>query len=259
MRKVLLPLLLTALVLPARADTGAMSLQVDWAVDGAVTVGAVVLVGVGEFGSDSLAPSSCRWCSTTGLDADARKSLRWSNAKVAGDLSNVLLLSMPVGITAYDFFTARAAGGRMRQTADDLLVIAEAVAVTGVATEIAKYAVARQRPYAFYGAGTSSRDDHLSFFSGHVSTTFAMAAAGGVVAQTQGYSGWPWVYGIGFTAAATTSYFRMAADKHWLTDVLASAAAGTAVGIGLPWLHRRAVQHVRLLPMPGGLTVAGRF
>jgi membrane-associated phospholipid phosphatase len=68
------------------------------------------------------------------------------------------------------------------------------------------------------------------------------------------------VYGIGFTAAATTSYLRMAADEHWLTDVLAGAAVGTAVGIGLPWLHRRAVaRHVQLSPMRGGLALAVRF
>jgi len=236
-------------------------LEVSWAHDGAITGGALVLVGVGELGSGSLAPSSCRWCSTTGLDASIRGTLKWSNTNLAGSFSDALLLSMPAGIAAYDFLATRAAGGTLRQTGDDLLIISEAAAIAGVGAEVGKYVAVRQRPCAYYGSGTGDRgDDHLSFFSMHSTATFAMAAASGMVAQARGYSGWPWVYGAGFTVAATTSYLRLAADQHWLTDVLAGAVVGTTAGIGLPWLHRRAASsHVRILPMPGGLALSGAF
>jgi membrane-associated phospholipid phosphatase len=70
----------------------------------------------------------------------------------------------------------------------------------------------------------------------------------------RGYAGWPWVYAGGFTAAAAVGYLRMAGDKHWLADVAAAAAIGTASGLLTPLLlHRKEA------PAPGqpslGLTV----
>ena len=66
---------------------------------------------------------------------------------------------------------------------------------------------------------------------------------------------------IGFTAAAATGYFRMAADKHWLTDVLTGAATGTAVGLLVPWLHRRedGPPRVTLAAGPRWVGINGRF
>jgi membrane-associated phospholipid phosphatase len=53
----------------------------------------------------------------------------------------------------------------------------------------------------------------------------------------------------------------MAADKHWLTDVLTGAATGTAVGLAVPWLHRKRPggRALRLSIVPGGLAVAGEL
>jgi membrane-associated phospholipid phosphatase len=94
-----------------------------------------------------------------------------------------------------------------------------------------------------------------------VRVAFSAAAAGGTVARLRGYQSWPWVCAVGFTGATLTGYFRMAADKHWLTDVLASAAVGTGVGMLVPWLHGGGpvAASLRLLPAPGGLAVAGEF
>jgi membrane-associated phospholipid phosphatase len=82
-----------------------------------------------------------------------------------------------------------------------------------------------------------------------------------MLAQLRDDPAWPWVYGVGFTAAAATGYFRMAADKHWLTDVLTGAVTGTAVGLAVPWLHRRRPDGhaLRLSVVPGGVAVAGEF
>jgi membrane-associated phospholipid phosphatase len=144
------------------------------------------------------------------------------------------------------------------------------MAVTGVFTQLVKLTVARQRPFA---SGTPpsadpGADARVSFWSSHASVAFAAAAAGGTVARLRGYSGWPWVYGVGFAAAAATSYFRVAADQHWLSDVVAGAVVGTAVGIALPLLHRGGQQSstgddvaglVSFAIIPGGLSVSGRF
>lgn len=250
---------LLASATPSRSDEP-RPLDVSWTLDGAVTGAALAAWGVSELAKGSLAPASCRWCSADGLDIRARNAVAWSNKKTAASLSDALQLAVPVGVAAYDVLAARGAGS-LDEPAKDVLVIAEAVAFAGVLTETAKYTFARVRPYAYFGHGDTARDDHLSFWSGHTVVAFSAAAAGGTVAQLRGYQGWPWVYAAGFTGAAFTGYFRMAADKHWLTDVLASAAVGTATGILVPWLHRarpRAVT-LRLLPAPGGVAVGGEF
>ena len=47
-----------------------------------------------------------------------------------------------------------------------------------------------------------------------------------------------------------TGYLRLAADKHWLTDVLAGAAIGATVGILVPLLfHGRRAESVEVTPV----------
>jgi membrane-associated phospholipid phosphatase len=41
----------------------------------------------------------------------------------------------------------------------------------------------------------------------------------------------------GVPLAAATGYFRLAADRHYLTDVLAGAGVGLAVGYAVPALN----------------------
>ncbi|MGC4000179.1 MAG: hypothetical protein QM767_23180 [Anaeromyxobacter sp.] len=45
------------------------------------------------------------------------------------------------------------------------------------------------------------------------------------------------------------------APAHWMTDVLAGAAAGTAVGVSVPLLQSRLVKGVTLVPAPGGIAL----
>jgi membrane-associated phospholipid phosphatase len=61
----------------------------------------------------------------------------------------------------------------------------------------------------------------------------------------------------------------MGADKHYLTDVLVGAAAGTLFGVGVPLLlHGRASSDgptprsnvsMRMSGVPGGLLLSGQF
>ena len=61
--------------------------------------------------------------------------------------------------------------------------------------------------------------------------------------------------------ATATAVLRLAADKHWATDVLTGLVLGAAVGVGVPLLlhGKEGGPRVQLAPMPGGLAVAGRF
>jgi membrane-associated phospholipid phosphatase len=249
--------LLASLAAPAGAEEPP-SITVDWKVDGAVTGAALALWIGSELARDQLTPGTCRWCTPPRLDAWARDQLAWSDPRAARTASDVLVVGVPVGLAVYD---AMEVGGG-HAAAADLLVMAESIAVAGVLGQATKFMVARARPYALHGTLPSEgADDRRSFYSGHTTVAFAAAASAGMLAQLRGDQHWPWVYGVGFTAAAATGWLRIAADKHWLTDVLMGAATGTAVGLTVPWLHRSRSSQAPASPSvaPRFLVLSGRF
>jgi membrane-associated phospholipid phosphatase len=79
-----------------------------------------------------------------------------------------------------------------------------------------------------------------SFPAGHNGSAFAIAAAGGTVATLRGYRLAPLVWIVGGAIAFGTTYLRMAADRHYFTDLTVGAALGIGTGIAIPLLfHRR--------------------
>jgi len=251
-------LLAASLAAPAAAEERPTPVSVDWAVDGGVTGGALALWIGSEAAKDQLAPPECRWCQTSSLDARVRDLVVWSSTKGAANASNAMVVAVPLGVAVYDGVRVGSLGAAL----PDVLLIGEAVALSGLIAQGTKFIAARQRPYAYHGTQPlEGVDDHLSFYSAHTTIAFSAVAAGGMLAQLRGDPAWPWVYGVGFTAAAATGYFRMAADKHWLTDVLAGAATGTAVGLAVPWLHRNpsAAGAIRISPAPRGVVLSANL
>lgn len=124
----------------------------------------------------------------------------------------------------------------------DLLLVLEAAGIAVDLNQVAKFAVGRQRPFVRYGDPDRARDpdDNLSFYSSHTGLAFSLAASAGTVSSLRGYRCAPWVWAVGMSLAALTAYLRVASDEHYLTDVVAGAAVGTAVGIAVPrLLHGR--------------------
>lgn len=186
-----------------------------------------------------LAPSSCHWCDPTAADVWTRDKLLWrSDLNAASTLSHLTTygLTPAVGAGLLLINTDRSSGGII----DDLTPIAEAFTLSRWASRILKLSIGRQRPYAHYGAAMDS-DDNLSFPSGHATAAFAVATSAGVVAHMRGYSSEPYVWIAGMTLAAASGYLRIAADRHYLTDVVGGAVLGTAVGLTVPLLMRRDV------------------
>jgi membrane-associated phospholipid phosphatase len=250
-------LLFTVLPAPSRAD----ELSVDVPATGAVAGAALATFGVLELTGDRLTPPTCRWCEPPPLDENVRLHLRWNDTQLANNLSNVALAMVPAALVVTDFVLA---GHDLPRFGEDMLVVVEAISVTAVATDVLKYATARRRPYAWASGVRNEPGADNSFVSGHASAAFSSAAAFGTVAMLRGYPGWPIIYAAGFTGATAVSYFRMAADKHWLTDVAAGAALGTAIGVGMPLLlHRKEggadQRSASLVITPMPLGVAGVF
>lgn len=106
-----------------------------------------------------------------------------------------------------------------------------------------KHLARRTRPYARFcepqhDSDLCGRDAKLSFYSGHTSVAFAAAVAAGSIADFHHQPNRKWVWASGLTLATATGALRVAADKHYTTDVLAGAAAGTLAGWLIPKLHR---------------------
>jgi membrane-associated phospholipid phosphatase len=232
-------LLAMAVAFPARAEPP--PLRYDARGDGALAAGGAVLWIASELAKGKLAPSSCRWCAENGLDGGARDLLLWGRTDRAARASDVLAFGLvPAGIAAHQLLAARAAGDA-KEGLVDLLIVAEAAALSMDLNQVVKLSAGRQRPFVHHGnfrdAGRSPEpDDNVSFYSGHATLAFSLAAAAGTVSDLRGYRSAPFVWGAGMTVAAAVSYLRIAADKHYLTDVLAGAALGTAAGVALPRL-----------------------
>lgn len=221
-------------------DTSVRELRYDLTMDGAVTA----IVTAGYLGTalleDHLAAEECRWCSVNAFDDWGHRNLAWSDRGAADTASSVTayaatpLIAFGLGaVAAHD-------SGAFAGFPIDALIIAEATSVSAMLTQIVKFTAGRQRPDAHYAAtGVTRPEDTTSFYSGHTSIAFALAVSSGTVASMRGYRLAPLIWGAGLAAAATTGYLRVAADKHYLTDVIAGAVIGSAIGFGLPYLAHR--------------------
>jgi len=259
---------LLAVLVPLAAAGGApRSLRYDIGGDGALTAAAVAAWVGSEVAKPVLAPTRCRVCAPNRLDAGVREELVSGYGDRARHASDVLAFGLlPAGLAAHQILGARA-GGDVDAGFVDLLLVAEAASLASVLNQAVKYAVGRERPFVHHRNWRDpdrrpDADDNLSFYSGHTTLAFSLAAASGTVSSLRGYAGAPWVWAGGLGAATAVGYLRIAADRHYLTDVLAGAALGTAIGIAVPrLLHGRergpgASAQAATAPIPVGFAVA---
>jgi membrane-associated phospholipid phosphatase len=251
-------------VAPASAPAPKLTkLSYDWTVDGIVTGGLAVSTLTLMLLDRSLAPLDCKWCVPGSIDGDISRSVMWSNPTTANTLSNVMQFAVPVGVMGFGLIQAYRLDDPEAGWAG-VLLITEATSLAMLANTIVKYSVGRARPYVWKGTPDlypSATDANVSFFSGHVTFVFAVVVSGSTLFFMQDMPGAPWVLGFGLAAASFTAYLRMAADKHYLSDVLVSAGVGSLVGWAVPYLFHRpgrkgAPQAGDLMPAPGGIAVA---
>ena len=239
----------------------------------AITVGGGLYLSSETFLKDDLVPSACRSCAPWGFDGSVREALLWDEPARAATLSNLsgYLLSpiAGLGLPMIAAFTADETDGvRFERWLDDAIPILESAVLSALVNQIVKLSVGRQRPFVHFGdpARPAELDDNLSFYSGHTTLTFAIATSAGVVAHRRGYRLEPLVWSAGYALAAATGYLRIAADKHYLTDVVTGAAAGAALGLAVPLLlhphlssHTPLGSQVSVVPTGNGLAVLGQF
>ena len=213
--------------------------------------------GLGWIGSElakpALAPATCRWCDAdssgkdalNGFDA-AGRSLRWSNPRLADTLSSLdAFVLLPVALLGLDALAARR-DHALDGWPVDALILVETVAAQAALNQLVKFAVGRERPFVHVLPDGEKRltpapsDNNLSFYSGHSSLAFSLAVGAGTIAHLRRYRSEPVIWAVGLPLAAGAAYLRMAADKHYATDVIVGSIAGAALGFAVPWLHGRA-------------------
>lgn len=270
----LAPLVLAASLATAQTNVHALK---EWSLGDSIASGSGLVLWLGtELLKPALAPPACRWCDADATGADALnafdawgRGVRWSlasqnTADFASTLSLVALV--PLGLGANWWLASRE--GSSRAAIEDTLIVAEAVVFAADADQLVKFLAGRQRPFvhvlpaAQKLATSSPSDNNLSFFSGHTTLAFALMVGLGTVAELRGYRD-AWIFwAIGVPLACVVPYLRMAADKHYLTDVIAGAAIGSAFGWWVPrWLHPRigGAGSWSLSLSPGGAAIQARF
>jgi membrane-associated phospholipid phosphatase len=234
-------------------------LTIDMSTNAWVTGGLLAFTGATQYYADELSRSACQWCTPGPFDVNARSRLVWGDIASAGTASDVTMVALPVADALALFFMARADKAGGREVTEDLLVFTEGVAVATALMQVAKFSTLRLRPDSWAAGGGTSSGSRMSFWAGHASSAFAMAAGATQVARMRGRAGWGWLAAASFAGAATVGYLRIAADRHWTTDVMVGAVVGTASGLVVPLLvfHQADERKpaVTLVPAPGGLAL----
>ncbi len=205
-----------------------------------------------------LAVKECRWCGVDSIDSSARNAVHWKDVNLAGTFSTLdAYVAAPILGLSLLYFADKDAS--WRRLIDDTVPVFETVVLSETFVNLIKITSGRQRPYAHFGDPTKdvpTSDDNASFVSGHSALGFAITTSAGMICHWRHYWTEPYVWGVGLTLSLSTEYFRMAADKHYLTDVLAGGLVGVGFGLTIPRLMKHDVQ---IVPVPNGAAVVGMF
>ncbi|MDD5029606.1 MAG: YjbH domain-containing protein [Rhodoferax sp.] len=163
-----------------------------------------------------------------------------------GSIGNNLPVVMGLGTA---LFYAGMAGPDAADTAETAL---KAGAYTLGASLVTRYTVGRARPYENLGShhfdGFNNHAFQSGFTSNHVSLAFALATP---FAQKHDM---PWLYGL----AGLSALGRVQSRDHWLSDTVASAAVGYAIGT-LVGQQKRSPKEMQLTVTPQSVRADWRF
>ena len=218
--------------------------------------GGLLYIGSSAIYDAASSSEDCRWCEPPLIDDRFRDLLVWDNTKAADIASSVIAYgAAPVVAIGLLYLSDRNAS--LPRFLDDTIPVLETVAYTQVVVNLIKIATARQRPYARYGSEVAFEvDQNKSFPSGHSSLGFAITTGAGMICHWRGYWTEPYVWGAGITLSLTVEYLRIAADKHYLTDVLVGGGIGIIGGLTIPRFFK---SDVNIVPVKDGIGIATTF
>ena len=279
MRIIAVLLAVAALVPGAAGAEGAppgSPFDVNLAIDLPLTLGAAAASVVPFiFRGEVAAPACGLSCNPDSVNPIDRMAIgrRVPGAGLTSDILYGAAVVLPVAFDLIDVVATRP-GDRFTGFWKDMVVLAQVAAVDNLLNSMVKYAVRRPRPFAYDlsldPAERTSASAGLSFYSGHASTSFALATAYSTLfSMRHPRSRLRIPVWIGMhLLAATIAVLRVESGNHFWTDIVVGGAVGSGVGLMVTHLHRRRAgtegsrkgYAVRILPMAvaggGGLTLS---
>lgn len=135
--------------------------------------------------------------------------------------------------------------GTRQPLLEDLLIMAQAFAWNSAVNLNIRAGRVHPRPFVYgTGAPESQRakgEAAGSFYSGHAASAFLGAVYVSTVYPLRhpDFEHKTWLWAGSLTAATGVAALRVAAGKHFPSDVIAGAAMGSLIGLGFVQLHRR--------------------
>jgi membrane-associated phospholipid phosphatase len=191
-------------------------------------------VAPGAAGLPNGAPD-CAPCDPTGLPAIDRR-VPGAGSAGAGTASDLVLLGVAAGAAVA---TIAAVPAEFRT--GNAAVLGETITAAYAVTGWMKVAVARERPVMYTSDAAAAADDpdsQRSFPSGHTAAAFAVATSYLVVSGRQQAPHRTRNALLLFAGAVAVGALRVAAGRHFPTDVLGGAIVGAAIGWAVPTLRR---------------------
>lgn len=144
-----------------------------------------------------------------------------------------------------------------------LVMFMEVIALQSGVNLMVRSAEVWPRPFMFGSGGGKERNAHGtagSFYSGHSSAAFSIAVFSSTWFQesSPGSSWIPWVWTGSLAVASTMAGLRVAAGKHYPTDVVVGAIIGSGIGWVVPLLHKRN-SPIKIAPQAGGAIAYYQF
>ena len=230
--------------------TPRVELRHDLRVDVPVTIGLASALITWTLLKNEVIGTECTLCEpaeVNALDDFFRTALRRPDPEPARIISNVLSYGVGPALTVGLGVVAAAADHRLDESPLDLLLVAQGTLAAVAVSEAIKPFALRERPDYHALDAEQKRAVHdvseplLSFPSGHPMAVWAATASMGTVASMRGYRLAPMIWIAGSLLGLATGYARIAADRHYFTDVLAGAAIGYGVGFAVPYIFHKPV------------------
>jgi len=209
--------------------------RLSWAWDGAALAAGAATIGLSSLIS---VDTTTRW-GTQLLPIDDHLKGRYSS-RAASTTDNLMAVDVASPVALF------AGRGLDRETGKRVVIYGETLLAGLAVNSLVKYSVGRPRPYVYsddpavvaYAQG-QGKDSHLSFYSGHASTTFSASVAGAYLyaQSTSDTNARAAVWGVELALAGATADLRTRAGKHFYSDVLVGAAVGSGLGVLIPYLH----------------------
>ncbi len=171
---------------------------------------------------------------------------RWAAglySPLASDISDVAVLPVVLALPMMDAFMALGGEAKWGPVFADGLVLAEALVWASALNLAVRSLRWHPRPLMFSeDAPMETRtapEVGGSFYSGHANAAFVGAALFGAIFPRR-FPEWnpAWVWGGGLAAASGVAVLRVTAGKHYPTDVVVGAAAGTLFGLLFAHIHK---------------------